>query len=143
MASPPEQGLYTVFVAGFLIALLGGSRVRVSGPTAAFATIVSTDGLDGLVAATIIAGAQLMLMGFLKLGTLVRFVPYTITTGFTADIAVTIVIGQIKDLLGLTYPAGIVTIDAIDKMSAAAQNIGTFNWAGPAYRCRVPRHPYR
>ena len=128
----PEQGLYTAIVAGFLIALLGGSRVQVSGPTAAFATIVAgivaTDGLDGLVAATVIAGALLMLMGFLKLGTLIRFVPYTITTGFTAGIAVTIVIGQIKDLLGLTYPAGTVTIDAIDKMSAAAQNIGTFNW---------------
>ena len=128
----PEQGLYTAIVAGFLIALLGGSRVQVSGPTAAFATIVAgivaTDGLDGLVAATIIAGALLILMGFLKLGTLIRFVPYTITTGFTAGIAVTIVIGQIKDLLGLTYPAGTVTIDAIDKMSAAAQNIGTFNW---------------
>ena len=128
----PEQGLYTAIVAGFLIALLGGSRVQVSGPTAAFATIVAgivaTDGLDGLVAATIIAGALLMLMGFLKLGTLIRFVPYTITTGFTAGIAVTIVIGQIKDLLGLTYPTGTVTIDAIDKMSAAVQNIGTFNW---------------
>lgn len=128
----PEQGLYTAIVAGFLIALLGGSRVQVSGPTAAFATIVAgivaTDGLDGLVAATIIAGALLMLMGFLKLGTLIRFVPYTITTGFTAGIAVTIVIGQIKDLLGLTYPAGAVTINAIDKMSAAVQNIGTFNW---------------
>lgn len=128
----PEQGLYTAIVAGFLIALLGGSRVQVSGPTAAFATIVAgivaTDGLDGLVAATIIAGALLMLMGFLKLGTLIRFVPYTITTGFTAGIAVTIVIGQIKDLLGLTYPAGTVTIDAIDKMNAAAQNIDTFNW---------------
>lgn len=78
----PEQGLYTAIVAGFLIALLGGSRVQVSGPTAAFATIVAgivaTDGLDGLVAATIIAGALLMLMGFLKLGTLIRFVPYTI-----------------------------------------------------------------
>lgn len=128
----PEQGLYTAIVAGFLIALLGGSRVQVSGPTAAFATIVAgivvADGLDGLVAATVIAGALLMLMGFLKLGTLIRFVPYTITTGFTAGIAVTIVIGQIKDLLGLTYPAGTVTIDAIDKMSAAVQNIGTFNW---------------
>ena len=127
----PEQGLYTAIVAGFLIALFGGSRVQISGPTAAFATIVAgivaTDGLDGLIAATIIAGVILMLMGLLKLGTLIRFVPFTITTGFTAGIAVTIVIGQIKDLLGLTYPAGTVTIDAIDKMSAVAQNIGTFN----------------
>ena len=127
----PEQGLYTAIVAGFLIALFGGSRVQISGPTAAFATIVAgivaTDGLDGLIAATIIAGVILMLMGLLKLGTLIRFVPFTITTGFTAGIAVTIVIGQIKDLLGLTYPAGTVTIDAIDEMTAVAQNIGTFN----------------
>mgnify|MGYP004623705923 FL=1 len=127
----PEQGLYTAIVAGFLIALFGGSRVQISGPTAAFATIVAgivaTDGLDGLIAATIIAGVILMLMGLLKLGTLIRFVPFTITTGFTAGIAVTIVIGQIKDLLGLTYPAGTVTIDAIDKMTAVAQNIGSFN----------------
>lgn len=127
----PEQGLYTAIVAGFLIALLVGSRVQVSGPTATFATIVAgivaTDGLDGLMAATIIAGALLMLMGFLKLGTLIRFVHYTITTGFTAGIAVTIVIGQIIDLLGLTYPAGAVTIDAIGKMNATVQNIGTFN----------------
>ena len=127
----PEQGLYTAIVAGFLIALFGGSRVQISGPTAAFATIVAgivaTDGLDGLIAATIIAGVILMLMDLLKLGTLIRFVPFTITTGFTAGIAVTIVIGQIKDLLGLTYPAGTVTIDAIDKMTAVAQNIGTFN----------------
>ncbi len=127
----PEQGLYTAIVAGFLIALFGGSRVQISGPTAAFATIVAgivaTDGLDGLIAATIIAGVILMLMGLLKLGTLIRFVPFTITTGFTAGIAVTIVIGQIKDLLGVTYPAGTITIDAIDKMTAVAQNVGTFN----------------
>ncbi len=93
----PEQGLYTAIVAGFLIAFLGGSRVQISGPTAAFATIVAgivaTDGMEGLVAATIIAGVMLVLMGLLKLGTLIRFVPYTITTGFTAGIAVTIVIG--------------------------------------------------
>lgn len=127
----PEQGLYTAIVAGFFIALFGGSRVQISGPTAAFATIVAgivaTDGLDGLVAATIIAGILLILMGLLKLGTLIRFVPYTITTGFTAGIAVTIVIGQIKDLLGLTYPAGTTAVSTVDKLSAVAVNIGTFN----------------
>ena len=120
----PEQGLYTAIVAGFLIALLGGSRVQISGPTAAFATIVAgivaTDGIDGLIAATIIAGILLVLMGLLKLGTLIRFVPYTITTGFTAGIAVTIVIGQVKDLLGLTYPAGTTTIETADKLAAIA-----------------------
>ena len=128
----PEQGLYTAIVAGFLIAFLGGSRVQISGPTAAFATIVAgivaTDGMEGLVAATIIAGVMLVLMGLLKLGTLIRFVPYTITTGFTAGIAVTIVIGQIKDLLGLTYPAGTTTVDTTDKLGALAANISTVNW---------------
>ena len=128
----PERGIYTAIVAGFLIAMLGGSRVQISVPTAAFATIVAgivaTDGLEGLVAATLIAGVILILMGMLKLGTLIRFVPYTITTGFTAGIAVTIVIGQIKDFLGLTYPAGTVTIDAADKLAAVAANISTFNW---------------
>ena len=128
----PERGIYTAIVAGFLIAMLGGSRVQISGPTAAFATIVAgivaTDGLEGLVAATLIAGVILILMGLLKLGTLIRFVPYTITTGFTAGIAVTIVIGQVKDFLGLTYPAGTTTIDAADKLAAVAANISTFNW---------------
>lgn len=127
----PEQGLYTAIVAGFLIALLGGSRVQISGPTAAFATIVAgivaTDGIDGLIAATIIAGILLVLMGLLKLGTLIRFVPYTITTGFTAGIAVTIVIGQVKDLFGLTYPAGTTTIETADKLAAIGTNIATIN----------------
>ena len=99
----PEQGLYTAIVAGFLIAFLGGSRVQISGPTAAFATIVAgivaTDGMDGLIAATIIAGILLILMGLFKLGAVIRFVPFTITTGFTAGIAVTLAIGQLKDFL--------------------------------------------
>ncbi|MBS4895988.1 MAG: STAS domain-containing protein [Gordonibacter pamelaeae] len=128
----PEQGLYTAIVAGFLIAFLGGSRVQISGPTAAFATIVAgivaTDGVDGLVAATIIAGVLLMLMGFFKLGSLIRFVPYTITTGFTAGIAVTLVIGQVKDFAGLAFPAGTPTVETMDKLQAVAQNIGTANW---------------
>ena len=127
----PEAGLYTAIVAGFLISFLGGSRVQISGPTAAFATIVAgivaTDGLDGLFAATIIAGIVLILMGVFKLGALIRFVPYTITTGFTAGIAVTIVIGQIKDLLGLTYPAGTPTVETTDKIQAIVQNIATVN----------------
>lgn len=127
----PEQGLYTAIVAGFLIALLGGSAVQISGPTAAFATIVAgivaTSGMEGLVAATIIAGGLLILMGVFRLGTLIRFVPYTITTGFTAGIAVTIVAGQLKDLFGLTYPAGTPTIETIDKLSAVVANFSTFN----------------
>lgn len=127
----PEAGLYTAIVAGFLIALLGGSPVQISGPTAAFATIVAgivaASGMEGLVAATIIAGVLLILMGVFRLGTLIRFVPYTITTGFTAGIAVTIVAGQLKDLLGLTYPAGTLTIETMDKLAAVAANFSTFN----------------
>lgn len=128
----PEQGLYTAIVAGFLIAFLGGSRVQISGPTAAFATIVAgivaADGIDGLVAATVIAGVLLILMGLLKLGSLIRFVPFTITTGFTAGIAVTLVIGQVKDFLGLSFPVGAPAVETMDKLQAVAQSIGTANW---------------
>ncbi len=128
----PEQGLYTAIVAGFFIALFGGSRVQVSGPTAAFAAIVAgivaTDGIDGLIAATIIAGGLLILMGLLKLGTIIRFVPYTITTGFTAGIAVTLVIGQAKDFLGLAFPEGTPTVATMDKLEAVISNISTVNW---------------
>ena len=102
----PEQGIYTAIFAGFVISFLGGSRVQIAGPTAAFATIVAgivaENGMQGLVLATIMAGIILIIMGFLKFGNLIKFIPYTITTGFTAGIAVTIAIGQIKDFLGLT-----------------------------------------
>ncbi len=128
----PEQGLYTAIVAGFLIAFLGGSRVQISGPTAAFATIVAgivaTDGVDGLMAATIIAGILLVLAGFFKLGAIIRFVPYTITTGFTAGIAVTLLIGQLKDFLGLAFPAGAPAVETMDKLQAVAQSLATVNW---------------
>lgn len=127
----PEQGIYTAIVAGFLISFLGGSRVQIAGPTAAFATIVAgivaTKGMDGLILATILAGIILMLMGFLRLGNLIKYIPYTITTGFTAGIAVTIAIGQIKDFLGLTYPAGTVTIETMEKLSAVLSNLSTIN----------------
>ena len=127
----PEEGLYTAIVAGFIIAFLGGSRVQIAGPTAAFATIVAgiiaRSGMEGMMLATIIAGVILVLMGFLRLGGLIKFIPYTITTGFTSGIAVTIVIGQIKDFLGLTYPAGTVTIETTEKLKAIAENFGTFN----------------
>lgn len=128
----PEQGIYTAIVAGFLISFLGGSRVQIAGPTAAFATIVAgivaERGMDGLVLATIMAGIILVLMGFFRLGNLIKYIPYTITTGFTAGIAVTIAIGQIKDFLGLTYPEGTVTIETMEKASAVVHNIATINW---------------
>ncbi len=127
----PEQGIYTAIVAGFLISFLGGSRVQIAGPTAAFATIVAgivaTKGMDGLILATILAGVILVAMGFLRLGNLIKYIPYTITTGFTAGIAVTIAIGQIKDFLGLTYPEGTVTIETMEKMEAVIKNISTIN----------------
>ena len=128
----PEQGLYTAIVAGFVIAFLGGSSVNISGPTAAFATIVAgivaSHGLSGLIIATIMAGIILIIMGILKFGSLIRFIPMTITVGFTAGIAVTIAIGQLKDFLGLTYPAGTTAIETVDKIKAIAQSIGTVNW---------------
>lgn len=128
----PACGVYTAIFAGFVVSFLGGSRVQIAGPTAAFATvvagIVATQGMDGLVIATILAGIFLILMGVFKLGSLIKFIPYTITTGFTAGIAVTILIGQIKDFLGLQYAAGVKPIEAIEKMEANIEAIGTFSW---------------
>ena len=126
----PEQGIYTAIMAGFVISFLGGSNVQVAGPTAAFATIVAgivaENGMDGLVVATIMAGIILVVMGFLKFGNLIRFIPYTITTGFTFGIAVTILIGQIKDFLGLTFQTS--PVETMEKVEAIADSIGTFNW---------------
>ena len=126
----PEQGIYTAIMAGFVISFLGGSNVQVAGPTAAFATIVAgivaENGMDGLVVATIMAGIILVVMGFLKFGNLIRFIPYTITTGFTFGIAVTILIGQIKDFIGLTFQTS--PVETMEKVEAIADSIGTFNW---------------
>ena len=130
----PEEGLYTAIVAGFIISFLGGSRVQIAGPTAAFATIVAgivaRSGMEGLMLATIVAGVILILMGLFRLGGLIKFIPYTITTGFTSGIAVTILIGQLKDFFGLSYPAGTPSVETMDKIKAVALNLGTFNpWA--------------
>ena len=128
----PEEGIYTAIVAGFLISFLGGSRVQIAGPTAAFATIVAgivaTDGMDGLIIATIMAGVFLIIMGFLRLGSLIKFIPYTITTGFTAGIAVTILIGQIKDFLGVSYADGSKPVETMEKIKALISNISTVNY---------------
>lgn len=125
----PEQGIYTAIVGGFVIALLGGSSVQISGPTAAFATIVAgivaTKGMAGLVAATILAGIILILMGVLKLGTLIKYIPYTIVTGFTSGIAVTIFIGQLKDFFGLTFENS--PIETIEKLKECIATFGTIN----------------
>lgn len=128
----PEEGIYTAIIAGFLIAFLGGSRVQIAGPTAAFATIVAgivaKNGMDGLMVATIMAGIILVIMGILRLGNLIKFIPYTITTGFTAGIAVTIVIGQIKDFLGITYLEGLAPIETMEKVEALIKSASTFNY---------------
>ena len=128
----PAMGVYTAIFAGFTVSLLGGSRVQIAGPTAAFATvvagIVATQGMDGLIIATILAGVFLILMGIFKFGSLIKYIPYTITTGFTAGIAVTIFIGQIKDFLGLSYANGVKPIETIEKITANIEAIGTFSW---------------
>ena len=127
----PEQGIYTAIVAGFVISFLGGSQVQVAGPTAAFATIVAgivaKNGFDGLVVATVLAGIILILMGLFHFGSLIKFIPYTITTGFTAGIAVTILIGQFKDFCGVTYPEGMATIETMEKLKAFIAGISTIN----------------
>ena len=127
----PEAGIFTAIVAGFVISALGGSAVQIAGPTAAFATIVAgivaKSGTDGLAAATILAGIILVIMGICHFGSLIKFIPFTITTGFTAGIAVTIVIGQLKDFCGLTYPEGVKPIETMEKLEAFIQNISTLN----------------
>lgn len=128
----PEKGIYTAIIAGFVISFLGGSRVQIAGPTAAFATIVAgivaKDGMDGLIVATVLAGIILVIMGFLRLGSLIKFIPYTITTGFTSGIAVTIVVGQIKDFLGLHIVTEEPLVETVDKVKGIARFIGTVNW---------------
>ena len=130
----PETGLFTAIIAGFVTALLGGSKVNITGPTAAFATIVAgiilNQGMDGLFLATMMAGLLLILMGVARVGLLIKYIPHTITVGFTAGIAVTLVIGQLKDFLGLTYPTGTVAIETVDKLTLVVENISTLNpWA--------------
>ena len=128
----PEKGIYTAIIGGFIISFLGGSRVQISGPTAAFATIVAgivaKDGLDGLIVATLMAGIILILMGFFRMGNLIKFIPYPITTGFTAGIAVTIFLGQIKDFLGLTITTEEPLIETMEKVKYDILFIHTLNW---------------
>lgn len=132
----PKEGLFTAIVAGFIISFFGGSRVQIAGPTAAFATMVAGivasnggyegGGLQALAVATVMAGVLLVIFGVLKLGALIQYIPTTITTGFTFGIAVTIVIGQIKDFMGLTFTES--PIETIDKLKEIFSCIGTINW---------------
>ncbi len=127
----PEAGIYTAIVAGFVTAFFGGSSVQISGPTAAFATIVAgivaKNGTDGLALATVMAGVLLILFGIFKVGNLIKFIPHVITTGFTAGIAVTLVVGQLKDFFGVTYLCEEAPIETLEKLSAFFGGIGTLN----------------
>lgn len=123
---PPERGLFTAIVAGFLISALGGSRVQIGGPTGAFVVIVfgivEKHGYDGLVVCTLLAGAALVVMGLARLGSLVQFIPYPVVTGFTSGIAVVIFSSQVKDFLGLRM--GAVPADFVEKWRALAAHLG-------------------
>ena len=123
----PECGLYTAIIAGFFISFFGGSRVQIGGLTAAFVVItygIVTDfGLDGLIVATILAGIILIIMGICRFGALIKYIPYTITTGFTCGIGVSLFVGQIKDFLGLDM--GAVPSEFIEKIAAYAAHITT------------------
>lgn len=126
----PERGIYTSVIAGFIVALLGGSNVNITGPTAAFITIVynivTEHGVDGLIIATLMAGIILIVMGFMKLGSLVKYIPLTIITGFSAGLSISIIIGQIRPLLGLPLDHA-SPIEGIDKLIGIFEDIGSFN----------------
>src|SRR5277367_4949251 len=126
---PPQAGLYTVVVAGFVISALGGSRTQIGGPTGAFvvivAGIVAKFGVSGLALVTILAGLLLLIMGATGLGTAVKFIPRPVTIGFTNGIAVLIASTQIKDFLGLR--AGVVPSEFIGRMRVLAENLSTLH----------------
>ena len=125
----PELGLYTAIIAGFFISFFGGSRVQIGGPTAAFVVIiygiVAQYGTDGLIVATILAGIILVIMGICHFGSLIKYIPYTITTGFTCGIAVTLFVGQLKDFFGLSIKS--VPSEFLDKVIVYAKNIKSIN----------------
>jgi SulP family sulfate permease len=131
----PAQGLYAAIFGGFLVSALGGSRFQVGGPAGAFIVLVAATiarhGMDGFFLATILAGLMLLAIGFLRLGSYIKFIPYPVTVGFTAGIAVIIFASQIRDLLGLTL-AGKEPGDLIPKLQAFSQVFGTINPAAVA-----------
>ena len=130
----PEKGLFTAIIAGFLISALGGSRVQIGGPTGAFVVIiygiVQQYGVNGLAIATLLAGAIMVIMGLARLGSLIKFIPHPLITGFTSGIALIIFSSQIKDALGLQM--GAVPSDFIEKWAAYAKAISTINWDAAA-----------
>lgn len=125
----PEKGLFTAIVAGFLISALGGSRVQIGGPTGAFMalvfTVLSHHGYEGLAICTLMAGVILMIMGFCRLGAMIKFIPYPVTTGFTSGIAVLIFSQQVKDFFGLRIDK--VPAEFVDKWHALLSHFGTLS----------------
>ena len=125
----PEQGLYTAIIAGFAISMLSGSRVQIGGPTGAFIVIIygiiQRFGYDGLATATLIAGALLVIMGLARFGSIIKYIPYPVTVGFTSGIALIIFAGQVRDFLGLDMPG--VPSEFIDKWEAYFHYLHTFN----------------
>ncbi|MDI9604427.1 MAG: sulfate permease [Bacteroidota bacterium] len=126
----PEKGIYTAIIAGFIISFLGGSTVQIGGPTGAFIVIVygivEQYGVQGLAIATVLAGMMLLLMGFMKLGAIIKFIPYPIVVGFTSGIALTIFSTQIKDFFGLTTPS--LPSGFIEKWGVYFEHFATINW---------------
>src|SRR5687767_12347468 len=125
----PEKGLYTAIIAGFLISALGGSRVQIGGPTGAFVIIVygivQEHGLDGLIVATMMAGVALIALGLARLGGVIKYIPFPVTLGFTAGIAIVILSTQVKDFLGLTIDQ--VPAEFFGKWLAFLTHLGTAN----------------
>ncbi len=128
----PEKGIITAIVAGFIISLLGGSKVQIGGPTGAFIVIVygiiQQYGESGLIVATLMAGVILVLLGVFRLGTVIKFIPYPIIVGFTSGIALTIFTTQIADIFGLTFDGEKVPGDFVGKWLLYFRNFHTMNW---------------
>ncbi len=128
----PEKGIITAIVAGFIISLLGGSKVQIGGPTGAFIVIIygiiQQYGIDGLIVATLMAGVILILLGVFKLGAVIKFIPYPIIVGFTSGIAVTIFTTQIADMFGLTFGGEKIPGDFIGKWMLYFRHFDTINW---------------
>src|SRR6266404_5734478 len=126
----PKAGLYTAVVAGFVISALGGSRVQIGGPTGAFVAIVfgviAQYGVNNLIICTIMAGVMLLVMGFAQMGTMIKYIPYPVTTGFTSGIAVLILSTQIKDFFGLKVDK--VPADFVEKVRVLGEHFNSLQW---------------
>src|SRR5580700_11171254 len=131
----PDRGLYTAVVGGFIVSLLGGSRFQIGGPAGAFIVLVALtaerQGVDGVILATLMAGLILIAAGFLRLGTYIKFIPYPVTVGFTAGIAVIIFASQLRDLLGIRLAAK-EPGELIPKLGALAGGLHTVNFPAVA-----------